>query len=118
MKNFKTIILAASIFFLAIACVNLDNIIITNPNLGKIADGTYRGNSKVGPVQVTLDVAMQSGKISSIQIIKHFNGRGKKAEAIVPKIIEAQSLDIDVISGATASSKAFLKAVENALNTE
>jgi uncharacterized protein with FMN-binding domain len=40
---------------------------------------------------------------------------GKKAEAIVPAIIEAQNLTVDVVSGATGSSKAILKAVENAL---
>jgi uncharacterized protein with FMN-binding domain len=34
----------------------------------------------------------------------------------VPKIIEAQSLEVDVVSGATGSSKAILKAVENALS--
>ncbi|GHV80864.1 hypothetical protein AGMMS49944_26550 [Spirochaetia bacterium] len=97
------------------ACVNLKEIIVNSPDLNKIADGTYQGNSKVGPVRVTLDVTIQEKSINSIKIIRHFNGLGKKAEAIVPKIIETQSLDIDVISGATGSSKAILLAVENAL---
>jgi uncharacterized protein with FMN-binding domain len=107
-------------FFLAVicliaACVNLDAIVITSPDLSKVADGIYQGKAKVGPVRVTLDVAVRDGVITSIDIIRHFNGRGKKAEVIVPKIIEAQSLEVDVISGATGSSKAFLLAVENAL---
>ncbi|MCL2130694.1 MAG: FMN-binding protein [Treponema sp.] len=97
-------------------CVNLDEIVITNPDLSGIADGVYQGNSKVGPVRVTLDVTMRENKITSIEIIKHFNGRGKEAEAIIPRIIQEQSLQVDVISGATASSKAFLLAVEDALN--
>jgi uncharacterized protein with FMN-binding domain len=97
------------------ACVNLDSIVITNPDLQRIADGTYRGNSKVGPVRVTLDVVIKNNTISAIDLIRHFNGRGKAAEAIVPRIIEAQSLEVDVISGATGSSKAILKAVEDAL---
>ena len=101
---------------LAAACVNLDDIVINNPDLSKIADGVCRGKSKVGPVRVTLDVSMQGGAITSIQIIKHINGRGKKAEAIVPRIIEAQSLDVDAMSGATGSSKAILLAVEHALS--
>ncbi|MDR0497931.1 MAG: FMN-binding protein [Treponema sp.] len=97
------------------ACVNLDDIVINTPDLSKIADGKYRGDSKVGPVRVTLDVTMESGVIASMQITRHLNGRGKKAEAIVPRVIEAQSLNVDVISGATGSSKAILQAAENAL---
>ena len=113
----KKYMLIISLFALVLiaACVDLNDIVITTPDLGKIADGKYEGNSKVGPVRVKLEVTMQSGAITSIDIIKHFNGRGEKAEIIVPRIIEAQSLYVDVVSGATASSKAFLKAVENAL---
>ena len=103
------------ILILAAACANLNEIVIGSPDFSKIADGNYRGKSKVGPVRVTLELTMQSGAISSIQLIQHRNGRGKKAEAIIPKIIEAQSLNIDVISGASASSKAILLAAENAL---
>jgi uncharacterized protein with FMN-binding domain len=103
------------ILVLLSTCVNFDSIIITNPDLQSIADGTYQGTSKVGPVRVTLDVEIKSRTISTIHLIRHFNGRGKAAEAIIPQIIEAQSLDIDVISGATGSSKAILKAVEDAL---
>jgi uncharacterized protein with FMN-binding domain len=99
-----------------VACVDLDAITINNPDLSIVADGNYRGNSRVGPVRVSLDVTVKNRAISSIEIIKHFNGRGKKAEALIPRIIEAQSLEVDVVSGATGSSKAILKAVENALN--
>ena len=110
---FFTIIL--TILVLATSCVNLNDIVITSPDFSKIADGTYQGNSKVGPVRVTLEITMRGSAITSIQIIKHRNGRGKKAEVIVPRIIEAQSLNVDVVSGATYSSKAFLLAAENAL---
>ena len=102
-------------FILFVSCKNMGNIVITTPDLNAVADGTYRGNSKVGPVKVTLDVTVKEKVMTSIEIIKHFNGRGKKAEAIVPKVIEAQSLYVDVVSGATASSKAILKAIEAAL---
>jgi uncharacterized protein with FMN-binding domain len=111
--NYLPVILLAALTLIA-ACVNLD-IAVKSPDLSKIADGTYQGKSKVGPVRVTLDVTVKDKVISSIEIVRHFNGRGKKAEAIVPEIIAAQSLDVDVVSGATGSSKAILLAVENAL---
>ena len=88
------------------------------PDMQYKSDGTYRGNYDLSgtPVKVTLDVTVQHGSISSINIVQHFcSPIGKKAEKIVERIIEEQSLSIDVISGATASSKAILKAVEDAL---
>ena len=114
--HMKKIYLIPAILILAAACVNLDKIVITNPDLKGISDGKYQGNSKVGPVMVTLDVNIQNSVITSIQIIRHRNGRGEKAEAIVPRIIDAQNLDVDVISGATYSSKAILLAAEDALS--
>jgi uncharacterized protein with FMN-binding domain len=119
MKTTKCILfLLVFVPVLIIACVNLKDIVINSPDLSAISDGVYRGNSKVGPVRVTLDVTVQDRVMTSIEIIRHFNGLGKKAEAIVPAIIEAQSLTVDVVSGATGSSKAILKAVENALAGE
>jgi len=88
------------------------------PDLMPIADGTYRGNCNLSgaPVKVTLDVIIQNSKITRIEIVRHFcSPFGKKAENIIDRIIENQSLDVDVVSGATGSSKAILKAVENAL---
>ena len=114
MKN-KLALLCLAILVLFASCVNFDRIVITSPDLNTVADGTYRGNARVGPVRVTLDVTVTDRTITAIEIIRHFNGRGRRAEVIVPAIIEAQSLDVDVVSGATGSSKAFLKAVEDAL---
>ena len=88
------------------------------PDMHYKSDGIYRGTYDLSgtPVKVTLDVAVQNENITGINIIKHAcSPIGKKAEKIIERIIEEQSLDIDVISGATGSSKAILKAVENAL---
>jgi len=115
---FVSVLLAGIVFVLVASCVNLDKIVITNPNFQELKDGTFQGNSKVGPVRVTLNVTVRNRAITFIEIVEHFNGRGKKAEEIVPLIIEKQSLEVDVISGATGSSKAILKAVEDALRQQ
>ena len=88
------------------------------PDINRKSDGVYRGNYSLSgtPINVTLDVTVQDNKITGIKMIKHTSSPiGKKAERITQDIIEEQSLEIDAISGATASSKAILKAVENAL---
>ena len=81
-------------------------------------DGIYRGiyDLKKSPITVVLDVDVQNSRISEINIIEHNSSPiGKKAENIVSRIINRQSLNVDVVSGATISSIAIIKAVENAL---
>ena len=88
------------------------------PDLSNKNDGTYRGEQDFPgtPIHVIADVVVRDKAISSINIIKHScSPIGKRAEVIIEQIIEQQRLDIDVISGATVSGKAILKAVENAL---
>jgi len=88
------------------------------PDLALKNDGVYNGYYDLTgtPVKVNLDVTIQNHKIADIKIVEHFcSPIGKKAEKIIDRIIENQSLDVDAVSGATASSKTILKAVEDAL---
>jgi len=90
------------------------------PDLSPVADGVYRGSYdlKGTPVEAVLDVSVSNNRITKIEIIKHLcSPIGKKAEKIIDAVIERQSLEVDAVSGATASSKTLLKAVENALQT-
>jgi len=82
------------------------------PELTDIPDGEYLGTFRSGIVRVKVKVSMDSGRIRDIKILRHFNGRGEAAEVIVDDILSAQSLNVDVVSGATYSSKVILKAVE------
>jgi len=94
------------------------NLTAKMPDLALKTDGTYRGNYDLSgaPVNVTLDVTVKEHKITDIKIVNHScSPIGKKAEKITDRIIEGQNLDIDAVSGATASSKSIIKAVENAL---
>jgi len=85
--------------------------------LANVGDGTYLGSYKLFPVEVEVKVTVKDKKITGIELIKHDNGQGQPAEALLSKVIETQSLELDVISGATQSSKVILKAVENALSS-
>jgi len=38
------------------------------------------------------------------------------AEGVFTKIVKQQKVDVDVVTGATTTSKAFMKAAENALS--
>ena len=81
----------------------------------KLKDGSYTGEYSVGPVTVQSRTTIQDGKITEINILKHANGLGGKAETIVEDVIDKQSLSVDSIAGATVSSKVILKSIEQAL---
>ncbi len=81
-----------------------------------VADGTWEGRAYWFPNDVKVKVRVESGRIISVDILKHFQGQGKPAEAITEKVITAQSLIVDTVSGATHSSITIIRAIENALS--
>ena len=58
---------------------------------------------------------MKAPQIVNNELLEHINERGEKAESIIDKIIEQQSIDVDAVTSATNSSKVIKQAVENAL---
>ncbi|MDD3902928.1 MAG: FMN-binding protein [Sphaerochaeta sp.] len=93
----------------------LSTLEITDVDFSQLKNGTYKGSYAVFPVDVEVEVEVSDAEIQTIQIVKHRNGQGKPAEIIPSLVVKNQSLDVDVISGATYSSKAILKAIELAV---
>jgi uncharacterized protein with FMN-binding domain len=94
----------------------MSEITISEVDLEKIADGDYTGRHKIFPVAAEVKVNVKNHKITEIKLVKHNNGQGTSAEIIPDKVVEAQTLNVDIVSGATYSSKVILKAIENALS--
>lgn len=87
-----------------------------NVNENKLQDGVYEGEFKHGPVSAAVKVTIKDQKIADIELIKHDTWKGKKAEPVIPqRIIENQSTDVDVVTGATHSSRVIMNAVQKAL---
>lgn len=90
---------------------------ISDVNLDTIEDGVYTGRHDVLWISAEVRVTVKNHRIEDIELIEHRNERGKPAEVIPDRVLAAQSLDVDTVSGATNSSKVILKAVENALKS-
>ena len=84
-------------------------------NISDISDGVYIGEYDVNFIYAKVEVTVQNGEITNINILEHRHERGKAAEAITNKIVDEQKIDVDAISSATNSSTVIKKAVENAL---
>jgi uncharacterized protein with FMN-binding domain len=69
-----------------------------------------------GPIHV--QVRFKAGAITDITIVDSLEDRfvgGSAMEELIDIVIENNSADVDVISGATITSKGFLDAVNNAI---
>ena len=85
---------------------------------GTYPDGRWEGGAKGFGGMISVLVTVENGTISEIEITSA-DGEDKAylsmAEDIIPKIIEAQSADVDTVSGATFSSTGIRDAVSEAL---
>ncbi len=86
-----------------------------------LEDGTYRGVGEGYAGKITVSVQIKDKTITDITVVNveadddaFFN----RAKGVIDKIICSQKLDVDVISGATYSSRGIINAVKNALTGE
>ncbi|CDX04475.1 hypothetical protein DesLBE_2245 [Desulfitobacterium sp. LBE] len=82
-------------------------------------DGTYEGVSPNGiHGEIAVVVEIVDGKITDVKVTSHgeTEGIGSLAVEQLPgKIVEAQSTEVDGVSGASVSSAALKEAVNDAL---
>jgi uncharacterized protein with FMN-binding domain len=89
-------------------------------DFSRLNDGTYHGSYAGGMYKWRANecqVTVSSGKVSGIQLINNKDPKLEKlyTNPLYDRVMQAQSLQVDIISGATLTSKAYLQAVENAL---
>jgi uncharacterized protein with FMN-binding domain len=92
---------------------------------GAYKDGSYTGNpadAYWGNVQVK--VVIQDGKIADVQFVDYPHDRRRSAQInnqampwLQQEAIQAQSAQVDIISGATLTSQAFIESLQSALST-
>jgi len=96
------------------------NLPIANIDFSRINDGTYIGTYEGGMYQWReneVRITISLGKVTKIELLKSKEERPAEfTDTLYNRVIEKQSLHVDAISGATLTSKAFLKAIENALS--
>lgn len=98
---------------------NLDEVVlipIETPDLSLISDGIYEGSYQATPIDVMVKVTISNHQITDIEITKHVNGMGGDGEKVIDDVILNQNLDVDLVSGATYSSKVILLAIFDALS--
>ncbi len=78
----------------------------------------YLGKSQGLDGEIYVKVSMNKDKIAKVQVLQSNEtvDVGDKAIKKIPQeIVDKQSTDVDAVSGATASSKAIINAVKDAI---
>jgi uncharacterized protein with FMN-binding domain len=89
---------------------------IADSSLSALKDGTYYGEAKIGNYLYKVEVAVLEGSITDIRAIDNRESPyAFYAEGVFGKIIRDQNANTDAVTGATTTSKALMKAVEDAL---
>lgn len=90
---------------------------------------TYKNGTYTGPVEdafygnVQIQISVTGGKISSVQFLQHPQDAMRSVainDIAMPNLqqeaIQAQTANVAVVSGATATSQAFIQSLQAALN--
>lgn len=88
---------------------------INSVDISKLENGTYIGKYSKDRWISEVEVIVRGKKIENIKTLSQ-PLTPDVGDELSKRIIEKQNVNVDVISGATVSSKAYLKSVENALN--
>lgn len=86
-----------------------------------LEDGYYTGAASGYGGELSVEVAVENGEISAVEVLDHSESDGVSdpAFAEVPDaIVAANSADVDVVSGATMTSEGLMAAVNDALSGE
>lgn len=97
------------------------NFAINDVNPTVLDDGIYHGKMSAGLRTNELAVTVKGHRIVRIDIVKDAMFPVKESRLTVypelfREVIEKQSTKVDVVSGATVTTKQYLKSIENALN--
>ncbi len=85
---------------------------------GRYQDGVYKGTADGFGGTISVSVTVEHGEIADISILSADGEDGtylEMASGIIDEIIDAQSAEVDTVSGATFSSTGIKNAVKEAL---
>jgi len=89
---------------------------INEVEISTLTDGTYTGTYEGGRWTNTVKVTIKDQRITAIEIVNDLLfSQPEVVDKILARVIDEQKVKVDVISEATVSSKAYLKAIELAL---
>ena len=97
---------------------SMRGIVPTGIDMSGVADGSYAGSFVHGRFTNTLTVHVENGAITRIDVVEDVLAAfiTNASEEVFRRVIVMQDTKIDAVAGATITTNAYLKAIENALS--
>ena len=123
-KGRKALLIVGGVFIvlvgiMAIATFNgmgyVRKMTINPVDLSKIDDGAHAGSFTKGRFSYSVEVAVKDHKIQAVKSTGSGQAMNAVMEEIFARIVQDQTVVVDTVSGATLTTRAVSKAVENAL---
>src|SRR6056297_3424076 len=108
------VIVLLGLFAVTRGMKEIKNLSIENPEVSQIQDGVYEGSYKKTRWNYGVKVTVKGGRIANVEVTRKPDD-GDFTSKAAQKIVEAQTVRIDTVSGASINTRAFQKAVETAL---
>lgn len=126
-RHRKAVLITAAVCMLAGAVLFIKSSVTLNTvrampigsvDMQAVPDGEYEGETSYSGVSVHVKVTVRDHQITKIEDLEPRDSvYATYATGVFKKIVSRQTPDVDAITGATTSSKAYMKAVENALKS-
>ena len=129
-KKYKNKKITFFIYFITIVIFSLGCAYVVYPSIKadnfdsttrpSYADGTFTGSGSGYNGNITVEVTIEDGNISDIDIFDSVDDEPfitRASSTIFAAVIEAQSVNVDTVSGATYSSKGCINAISDALKS-
>ncbi len=111
------VVVGAGAFYLSSGLNDGAKLQVNSIDASSKKDGTYEGTYNGGRWTNKVAVTVKGGKITDIKIIKDVAfSKSDVTDTVIKEVLKAQNTTVDAVSGATVTSKAYLKAIENALS--
>lgn len=116
---FAVLVIGGSVGMLRYLTYAMDDVraeTLTPIELTTIENGTYRGSYLNQRFSVTVDVTVYEGVLEKVTLVRDVRFKDETVAAILFERMQRDNRhDVDVVSGATLTSIAYQKAIENAL---
>lgn len=113
------IIGGAGVFYMTRGLSDVKSIDIASIDPLHMEDGIYNGSFNKGRWRNKVEIEIKDGIIKNINFIEDVRfPMDEVKNSIIEMVLDKQSTNVDIVSGATVTSKAYLKSIEDALSPQ
>lgn len=107
----------SGIFYLTRGLEKMIGLDIKSIDTSLLEDGVYKGKFDYGRWTNELSIKIKDHRITNIEVVRDVRfAKPEVSKELFQRVIEMQNTTVNAVSGATVTSKAYLKSIEHALS--